>query len=313
MRIVRGQARRGLRQKGRELEANVGTTVDERTAGGNTMQRISETDLRVFSEACRLLYQPGLTLESHSTLAFRFLRQLVAAEYVGCGVLDQRTGQLNIGLEIEHPAFPRVMEAYAALMGQYPLFNFDEQVNGGRPFTRAHFFSPEQFRNLDIFQEVYVPMDVDNHCALYVPTRPHETLFYFIERKSGPDYSERDLTLLEMAQEQLANAYQLARFHAPEGDDEAIDVYARAGLTPREAEVLRWMAVGKSNIEIGDLLGLKLSTVKGYVASIFDKLGVDNRFAAIMYAMRLKKTQAARANGKLPPFTRVRPVIDSAA
>lgn len=277
------------------------------------MQRISEADLRIFSEACRTLYQPGLTLETHAALSFRFLRQLVAAEFVGCGVLDELSGQLDIGLEVEHPDFPRVMEAYSVLMGQYPLYNFDATVNGGRPFTRSHFFSPARFQNLDIYQEVYVPMGIDNHCALHVPTRKHETLFFFMERKGGPDYCERDLALLEMAQVQLANAYQLARFHAPDSSGEmSLRIYTQAGLTPREAEVLLWMANGKSNIEIGDLLGLKLSTVKGYVAAIFDKLGVDNRFAAIMCAMRLKKTQAAHANGATPCFTRVRPRLDGA-
>ncbi len=57
------------------------------------------------------------------------------------------------------------------------------------------------------------------------------------------------------------------------------------GLTPREAEVLLWVAQGKSNPEIGTILGAALNTVKKHLQAIFEKLGVDNRNAAAMRAV----------------------------
>jgi DNA-binding NarL/FixJ family response regulator len=57
------------------------------------------------------------------------------------------------------------------------------------------------------------------------------------------------------------------------------------GLTPREAEVLLWVAQGKSNAEISVILGAAESTVKKHLQSIFEKLGVDNRNAAALRAM----------------------------
>lgn len=57
------------------------------------------------------------------------------------------------------------------------------------------------------------------------------------------------------------------------------------GLTPREAEVLLWVAQGKSNPEIGTILDCAVNTVKKHLQAIFEKLGVDNRNAAAMRAV----------------------------
>ncbi len=59
------------------------------------------------------------------------------------------------------------------------------------------------------------------------------------------------------------------------------------GLTPREAEVLLWVAQGKSNAEISVILGAAEATIKKHLQSIFEKLGVDNRNAAAMQAIEL--------------------------
>lgn len=59
-----------------------------------------------------------------------------------------------------------------------------------------------------------------------------------------------------------------------------------AGLTPREAEVLRLVAAGRSNREIGRELAISESTVAKHLTSIFNKIGVDNRTAATAFAIR---------------------------
>ena len=53
-----------------------------------------------------------------------------------------------------------------------------------------------------------------------------------------------------------------------------------ATLTPREREVMQWLAEGKSNEEIGLILGISAHTVKNHLDKIFKKLGVDSRHAA---------------------------------
>ncbi len=61
-------------------------------------------------------------------------------------------------------------------------------------------------------------------------------------------------------------------------------ISAILGLTVRESEVLNWIARGKTNREIGAILGLHTATVKKHVEHIFTKLGVENRTAAASLA-----------------------------
>jgi DNA-binding CsgD family transcriptional regulator len=60
---------------------------------------------------------------------------------------------------------------------------------------------------------------------------------------------------------------------------------AAAGLTAREAEVLRLLTAGLTNPQIAERLVLSLPTVNSHVASIFNKLGVNSRSAATRYAL----------------------------
>ncbi|MEP3475193.1 MAG: LuxR C-terminal-related transcriptional regulator [Hyphomicrobiales bacterium] len=58
-------------------------------------------------------------------------------------------------------------------------------------------------------------------------------------------------------------------------------------LTPREKEVLLWIAAGKSNSIIAELLGISTSTVNYHVKQIFRKLEVYERTLAVVKAIRL--------------------------
>ena len=70
-------------------------------------------------------------------------------------------------------------------------------------------------------------------------------------------------------------------------EDEAGQIRAlqdRFELTRREAEVLIWIAKGKSNKDIGEILGLSPRTVNKHLEQIFVKLGVENRASAAVRA-----------------------------
>ena len=58
------------------------------------------------------------------------------------------------------------------------------------------------------------------------------------------------------------------------------------GLTERELNVLRAVARGKSNKEIGEALGISTNTVQVHLRNIFGKLGVGDRTEAVAYAIR---------------------------
>jgi DNA-binding NarL/FixJ family response regulator len=86
--------------------------------------------------------------------------------------------------------------------------------------------------------------------------------------------------------------------HEPTGDDEWLVVLTESNdrasiealgaafrLTTREAEVLHWVAQGKTNRDIGDILGTSPRTVHKHLEHVFAKLGVETRTAAAAMAI----------------------------
>lgn len=68
----------------------------------------------------------------------------------------------------------------------------------------------------------------------------------------------------------------LRRIDAP-----AVHLPRRADLTPREREVLRWVAAGKTNMQIAQIVATSPRTVGKHLENIYAKLGVETRTAAV--------------------------------
>lgn len=60
-------------------------------------------------------------------------------------------------------------------------------------------------------------------------------------------------------------------------------------LSQRESEVLSWVAEGKTNYEIGIILGISRRTVDAHLAHTYQKLGVETRMAAVMRMLKFMK------------------------
>lgn len=77
-------------------------------------------------------------------------------------------------------------------------------------------------------------------------------------------------------------AHLLSRVRAAErkADDDAF-----RDLSQRELDVLAHLARGKTNAEIGALLNLSEKTVRNYVSTMFEKLGLANRIELATYAV----------------------------
>ena len=131
----------------------------------------------------------------------------------------------------------------------------------------------------------------------------------WLQQALGPQDDEAALRAwLQQAVQQgealapLAEGQQLqARYLGPGGPGEvmvllrpvaaALDAAHKrlsgAALTPRETEVLSWLAKGKTNRDIADILGMSPRTVNKHLEHIFEKLGVETRTAAAAIASSL--------------------------
>lgn len=68
--------------------------------------------------------------------------------------------------------------------------------------------------------------------------------------------------------------------------DRKRDRRSRANLTPREAEIMDELALGRTYKEIGTSLGISVATVKNHLYRIYEKLGVRSRTDAVVSWLR---------------------------
>lgn len=85
---------------------------------------------------------------------------------------------------------------------------------------------------------------------------------------------------------QIGPDEHLLRLIEGENGDEQALLKQKLLLTEREAEVLLWIARGKSNRDIAEILGLSPRTVNKHLEQIYSKLGVENRASAAALAVR---------------------------
>ena len=111
-----------------------------------------------------------------------------------------------------------------------------------------------------------------------------------LRRNQGSD-REQATKLLEQAQamaQELGMSHlgeQIRQLQAEASPRRARPTYP-AGLTPREVEVLRLIATGKSTKEIAATLVISSPTVERHITHIYEKIGARSRAEATAYALR---------------------------
>lgn len=100
-------------------------------------------------------------------------------------------------------------------------------------------------------------------------------------QRAGADGPSIEFLARVSAQENL-----LRLIDDPRSSDASVRLRDALGLTGREADVMLWIANGKTNREIGQILDMSPRTVNKHLEQVFRKLGVENRTAAAAAAIR---------------------------
>jgi len=100
----------------------------------------------------------------------------------------------------------------------------------------------------------------------------------------APDASAMALRLVYVGQ--VGPDEYLLRLVEGEAEDDQSVLRHKLAVTEREAEVLLWIARGKSNRDIAEILDLSPRTVNKHLEQIYAKLGVENRASAAALAVR---------------------------
>ncbi|MGO9487881.1 MAG: response regulator transcription factor [Solirubrobacteraceae bacterium] len=182
---------------------------------------------------------------------------------------------------------------------QNPLLQYYLRTQDGRPMRFSDVCSQEHLHDLALYREVYAPMGVEHQLAFSLPASPRRVLAIALSRGER-DYSDEERDLATRARPFLIQAYlnAIAFQAACHGmrelaeDTPLLESLLSAGLTQREAQSLRLVALGRSNHHVADALGISHRTVGKHLERAFRKLGVSDRSSAAARVWEL-----ASANG----------------
>ena len=214
--------------------------------------------------------EAALDKVSFAKLGVERLPALVASEFTTLSICHLASGKREVfGL----PAGALSAQDRAAFdrhFHEHPLVRFHAYQGGRVPQRITDSVPFEQFRRTALYNDYYRRIRIDHAIALPIYVRDG-LLVSFVLNRTRRDFTDRERALLEVLRPHLAKIYQR--------------INTVGQLTTREAEVLRWVAAGKSDAQIGAILRISARTVQKHLQNIYDKLGVESRTAA---AMRVK-------------------------
>lgn len=210
--------------------------------------------------------------------AVQLLPELVPSELTTLSVCDLDTGHRNVVCDQPGAISRRDLEVFDHYFFDHPLVrehgrNFSavtrriEDLIPGGAFQRTALFN-DYYRAIRIDHVMAVPIHVDRRF-----------LVSFVVNRRGRGFSERDRDCIEAIRPQLGHLYRLST--SSSGCGEA-SLQADASLTAREREVLEWLSAGKTDKDIASILMISPRTIHKHLQRIYEKLGVENRTAAVM-------------------------------
>ncbi len=212
------------------------------------------------------------------------LHRALPSKYVSLNDIGPGPGEVVALMTPEEP--PERFEVWARHAHENPLLQHHQRTLEGRAIRFSDVCSREQLHALALYREVYEPMGVEHQMAFTLPAGPQRVLAIALSRGED-DYSDEERDLADRARPFLIQAYlnaisyEAARAGLPEVPAMlAIESLLAAGLTPREAQSLRLVALGRSNQHVADALGISHRTVGKHLERSFRKLGVRDRSSA---------------------------------
>jgi DNA-binding CsgD family transcriptional regulator len=178
---------------------------------------------------------------------------------------------------------------FAELGHQNPLYQRWVRTRDGRAYRFSDVTTRAELEATRLYREVYEPLGVREQIAFTLPDDGEQVVAIALSR-TDRDFSDAERDFLNRARPYVIQAYRNAIAHAEVRPQPAAGLEAAlvgSGLTRREAEVLRLVALGGSNRDIASRLGVSSRTVQKHLERAFRKLGVTTRSAAAARAWEL--------------------------
>jgi len=276
------------------------------------LRLLTHANLQRLFDAVSVLYKPvrPQKLPGHF---IDVLKRVIPGEFYGVSVVARPKRAPN-QTRRDATLYPvpahweNLAKTFASQYKEFPLRSIRESGNLHQPLALSDIASREQVENLDLYHDYYRILSVADDLSANFGNLGHRVCLAILRERRG--FSEQDRAILSALLPQMERAYRYAkaldslRITLKRGKEAAHDASGAEslgsgtpqslcvlGLSEREAEVLYWVAAGKSSPVISMILGIRHDTVRAHLKRIFMKLGVENRLSAALRALQVLRSQ----------------------
>ncbi|HEY4782757.1 MAG TPA: helix-turn-helix transcriptional regulator, partial [Chthoniobacterales bacterium] len=279
------------------------------------LRLLTHANLQRLFDAVSVLYKPVRPQQLPGHL-IDVLRRVIPGEFYGVSVVI-RPNRARNQTRRDATLYPvpahweNLAETFANQYTEFPLRSIRESGNLHQPLALSDIASREQVESLGLYHDYYRILSVADDLSANFGNLGHRVCLAILRERRG--FSEQDRTILSALLPQMERAYRYAkaldslRITLKRGKEAAHDASGASeslrelggtprslcvlGLSEREAEVLYWVAAGKSSPVISMILGIRHDTVRTHLKRIFMKLGVENRLSAALRALQVLRSQ----------------------
>ena len=180
-------------------------------------------------------------------------------------------------------------DKFAELAHENPIYQRWVRTQDGRAYRFSDVTTPEELQRTRLWKEFYEVVGIRHQIAFTLPNEPSRVLALVLVREDR-DFSDAERDFLNRARPYLIQAYRNAiaySLRAGRGTNGMEAALVDAGLSGRQAAVVRLVALGNSNRDVAARLGVSDRTVQKHLEHAFRKLGVRSRSAAASRAWEL--------------------------
>ncbi len=229
-------------------------------------------------------------LEQLPQLVLSSLQRIIPHELGACHRIQPSRHRIAAFYDPLLRPLPAMHEEFWRLTDAHPL-NAVLFSNPARAWILSDVITRRAFHQTELYNILYRPLGVDCELTAVLTESSESGTFFLISlHRKGANFSERERAILNLilphvsqSQRRLRTGSQHAtgwlvdedRFHEWLRDHTPWD------LSRRETDVLFWLCQGKTNDEIGGILGIAGRTAETHALRVYPKIGVENRYAAI--------------------------------
>lgn len=214
-------------------------------------------------------------------VALPALAAIVGCDHITYNEVDHLHGRVNFVEWPDHSIDPASRPVFPRLVGQHPLAGQFRNSGDRSPPVISDLISTADFHGLGLYAEFFSKTPVQHQLSINLIDSSSSVVGIAFNRSRGA-FSNAERDILQLMRKPLLAALLRPRLRRS-GLSRLVGSAAMAlpTLTPREAEVLRLVAAGKTNIAIAHVLQVSPRTVAKHLEHIYRKLEVGGRVQAV--------------------------------